>query len=26
VCHVAWEDNRNGTSDIYVAQRGCGTP
>jgi hypothetical protein len=22
-CYVAWEDNRNGTSDIYAARRKC---
>jgi hypothetical protein len=25
LCYVAWEDDRNGTSDIYLARRGCGT-
>jgi len=23
---VAWEDDRNGTSDIYLARRACGRP
>jgi hypothetical protein len=23
VCYVAWEDNRNGSSDIYSARRSC---
>ncbi|HJQ82516.1 MAG TPA: sialidase family protein, partial [Candidatus Binatia bacterium] len=26
LCYVAWEDDRDGTSDIYLARRGCGTP
>jgi hypothetical protein len=25
-CLVAWEDDRNGASEIYVARRDCGTP
>jgi len=25
VCYVAWEDDRNGTSDVYLARRACGT-
>ena len=24
LCYVVWEDDRNGTSDIYLARRGCG--
>jgi hypothetical protein len=24
ICYVAWEDNRSGASDIYVARRSCG--
>jgi hypothetical protein len=23
VCYAAWEDDRNGTSDVYVARRNC---
>jgi len=26
LCYVAWEDDRNGTSDIYLARRTCGRP
>ena len=26
VCHVVWEDDRDGTSAIYTARRSCGTP
>ena len=26
LCYVAWEDDRNGTSDIYLARRACGRP
>jgi predicted amidohydrolase len=26
LCYVVWEDDRNGTSDIYLARRACGTP
>ena len=26
LCYVAWEDDRDGTSDVYLAQRSCGTP
>ncbi len=26
LCYVAWEDDRDGTSDIYLARRGCGSP
>ena len=26
VCYVVWEDDRNGTSDIYLARRDCGSP
>jgi hypothetical protein len=22
-CYVAWEDNRGGTSDVFVGRRGC---
>jgi hypothetical protein len=25
-CYVVWEDNRNGTSDIYFGRRGCPVP
>jgi predicted amidohydrolase len=25
-CFVAWEDDRNGTSDVYVARRACPVP
>jgi hypothetical protein len=25
-CYVAWEDDRNGTSDIYVGRRACPAP
>jgi hypothetical protein len=25
VCHVAWEDSRNGDRDVYVASRPCGS-
>jgi len=25
-CHVVWEDDRDGTSAIYTARRGCGAP
>jgi hypothetical protein len=25
-CFVVWEDDRNGTSDVYLARRECGTP
>src|SRR6266478_1442861 len=26
LCYVVWEDDRNGTSDIYLARRACGRP
>ena len=26
LCYVVWEDDRDGTSDIYLARRGCGAP
>ncbi|HYY05700.1 MAG TPA: sialidase family protein, partial [Candidatus Limnocylindria bacterium] len=26
VCYVAWEDDRDGTSAIYLARRACGRP
>ena len=26
LCYVAWEDDRDGTSDIYLARRACGGP
>ena len=25
-CYVAWEDSRNGTSDIYLGRRACPVP
>ncbi len=25
-CYVAWEDDRNGDADIYLARRDCGAP
>jgi hypothetical protein len=25
-CYVAWEDDRDGTSDVYLARRDCGAP
>ena len=24
VCYVAWEDDRNGNPDVYLARRACG--
>ncbi len=26
LCYVTWEDDRDGTSGIYLARRACGTP
>ena len=26
LCHVVWEDTRDGDSDVYLATRGCGAP
>jgi len=26
LCYVAWEDDRGGTSDVYLARRACGAP
>jgi len=26
LCYVVWEDDRNGTSDIYLARRACARP
>ena len=26
LCYVAWQDDRDGTSAIYLARRSCGTP
>jgi len=26
LCYVVWEDDRNGTSDIYLARRACAGP
>jgi hypothetical protein len=26
LCYVVWEDDRNGTSDVYLARRACGAP
>jgi len=26
LCYAVWEDDRDGTSDVYLARRGCGGP